>query len=61
MAVALAKKNNTRLHILHISTEKETHLFDNKTPLKDKRITAEACVHHLWFSDARLRHKGKFN
>jgi dihydroorotase len=52
MAVALAKKNNTRLHILHISTEKETHLFDNTIPLKDKRITAEACIHHLWFSDA---------
>ena len=51
MAVALAKKHNARLHILHISTEKETHLFENTTPLKDKRITAEACIHHLWFSD----------
>jgi len=58
MAVALAKKNNTRLHILHISTEKETHLFDNTIPLKDKRITAEACVHHLWFSDADYKTKG---
>ncbi len=51
LAVELAKKYNTRLHILHISTAKELELFDNKTPLKEKRITAEACVHHLWFSD----------
>jgi dihydroorotase len=58
MAVALAKKHNTRLHILHISTEKETHLFQNTTPLKDKRITAEACVHHLWFSDEDYETKG---
>ncbi|GAB2981773.1 dihydroorotase [Mucilaginibacter puniceus] len=58
MAVELAKKHNTRLHILHISTEKETHLFDNTTPLKDKRITAEACIHHLWFSDADYETKG---
>ncbi|QKJ29829.1 dihydroorotase [Mucilaginibacter mali] len=58
MAVELAKKNNTRLHILHISTEKETHLFDNSIPLKDKRITAEACVHHLWFSDSDYATKG---
>jgi dihydroorotase len=58
MAVELAKKNNTRLHILHISTEKETHLFDHSIPLKDKRITAEACVHHLWFSDADYATKG---
>ncbi|MEO6149884.1 MAG: dihydroorotase [Mucilaginibacter sp.] len=58
MAVDLAKKHGTRLHILHISTEKETHLFDNTTPLKDKRITAEACVHHLWFSDADYKTKG---
>lgn len=58
MAVELAKKHNTRLHILHISTEKETHLFDNTIPLKDKRITAEACIHHLWFSDADYETKG---
>jgi dihydroorotase len=51
LAVELAKKHNTRLHILHISTAKELSLFDNKTPLKQKRITAEACIHHLWFSD----------
>jgi len=48
-AVALAKKYNTRLHILHISTEEELELFDNTFPLAQKRITAEACVHHLWF------------
>jgi len=58
MAVELAKKHNTRLHILHISTEKETRLFDNTMPLKDKRITAEACVHHLWFSDKDYEKKG---
>jgi dihydroorotase len=58
MAVELAKKHNTRLHILHISTERETHLFDNTIPLKDKKITAEACVHHLWFSDADYETKG---
>jgi len=58
MAVELAKKYGTRLHILHISTEKETHLFDNNTPLKDKKITAEACIHHLWFSDKDYESKG---
>src|ERR1700748_2596500 len=58
MAVELAKKHNTRLHILHISTGRETQLFDNETPLKDKRITAEACVHHLWFSDKDYPLKG---
>ena len=49
-AVQLAKKYNTRLHILHISTEKELQLFTNLFPLKDKRITAEVCVHHLHFT-----------
>ncbi len=58
MAVELANKHGSRLHILHISTEKETHLFDNTTPLKDKRITAEACIHHLWFSDEDYKTKG---
>lgn len=57
-AVELAKKHNTRLHILHISTAKELALFDNTLPLKDKRITAEACVHHLWFSDKDYKEKG---
>ena len=60
MAVELAKKHNTRLHILHISTAKETNLFDNKTLLKDKKITAEACVHHLWFTDKDYENKGTF-
>jgi len=59
-AVELAKKNNTRLHILHISTAKETSLFDNSIPLEKKRITAEACIHHLWFSDADYLTKGNF-
>ncbi len=60
LAVELAKKYNTRLHILHISTAKEIALFDNKTPLKQKRITAEACIHHLWFSDEDYKTKGAF-
>lgn len=51
-AIELAKKHGTRLHILHISTAKETHQFDNSIPLEKKKITAEACVHHLWFNDA---------
>lgn len=59
-AVELAKKHNTRLHILHISTGKETHLFQNDIPLEKKRITAEACVHHLWFSDKDYLSKGNF-
>lgn len=50
-AVGLAKKFGTRLHILHISTAKETTLFDNTIPLEQKKITAEACIHHLWFND----------
>ena len=59
-AVELAKKNNTRLHILHISTGKETHLFGNELPLKEKRITSEACIHHLWFSEEDYDTKGAF-
>lgn len=50
-AVALAKKHGTRLHVLHLSTARELELFDHQTPLPDKKITAEACVHHLWFND----------
>jgi dihydroorotase len=57
-AIALAKKYNTRLHILHISTEEELALFDNTIPLKEKRITAEACIHHLWFNDSDYDTKG---
>lgn len=59
-AVNLAKKYNTRLHILHISTAKELELFDNTIPLKQKRITAEACIHHLWFNDEDYKTKGNF-
>ena len=50
LAVELAKKHNTRLHILHLTTADEMALFDAETPLKDKRITAEVCVHHLTFN-----------
>lgn len=57
-AIALAKKTGARLHVFHLSTEKETHLFDNSIPLKDKKITAEVCVHHLWFSDQDYATKG---
>jgi dihydroorotase len=59
-AVELAKTYNTRLHILHISTAKELSLFSNKIPLKQKRITAEACIHHLWFNDDDYKTKGNF-
>lgn len=58
MAVRLAQKHGSRLHILHISTAKELELFDNTIPLKDKKITAEACIHHMWFTDADYEHKG---
>ncbi|MEQ9426626.1 MAG: dihydroorotase [Cyclobacteriaceae bacterium] len=57
-AVGLAKKHGTKLHILHISTGKETELFDNTIPLKEKRITSEACIHHLWFDDSSYDKKG---
>jgi len=60
LAVSLAKKHNARLHVLHISTEKELSLFENKTPLSEKRITAEACVHHLWFTEEDYDQKGAF-
>ena len=57
-AINLAEKHGTRFHVLHISTAKETELFDNTIPLKKKKITAEACVHHLWFSDKDYEKKG---
>jgi len=60
MAVELAKKYNTRLHILHISTAKELDLFRNDIPLEEKRITAEACIHHMWFSDKDYDEKGTY-
>lgn len=58
MAVDLAKKNNTRLHILHISTEEELALFETGKAVKDKKITAEVCVHHLWFDAAQYENLG---
>lgn len=58
LAIEMAKRYNTRLHILHISTEKEIELFNNLFPLKNKRITAEACVHHLWFDADRYQTMG---
>ena len=64
LAVDLATRHNTRLHILHISTAKEINLFTNSIPLEDKRITSEACVHHMYFSDKdyeRLGNKIKCN
>lgn len=57
-AVELARKHGSRLHVLHISTARETSLFDNTLPLKEKKITAEACVHHLWMDDTWYAAKG---
>jgi len=59
-AVELAKEYNTRLHILHISTEKEVGLFDNTKPLKEKRITSEVCVHHLYFQQEDYARLGAY-
>ncbi|MBC8320353.1 MAG: dihydroorotase [Bacteroidetes bacterium] len=59
-AVNLAKKYGTRLHVLHLSTEKEMVLFENELPLEEKKITAEVCVHHLWFSEEDYNEKGNF-
>lgn len=57
-AIKLAEKTGARLHVFHLSTEKETHLFSNKKPLAKKKITAEVCVHHLWFTDEDYKTKG---
>ena len=57
-AVELAKKTGARLHVFHVSTAKETELFRNDIPLKDKKITAEVCVHHLTFTDVDYETKG---
>ncbi|GER60370.1 dihydroorotase [Patiriisocius marinus] len=57
-AVELAKKTGARLHVFHLSTAKETKLFDKRKALKDKKITAEVCVHHLWFTDEDYATKG---
>jgi dihydroorotase len=56
--VDLARNHGTKLHVLHISTAKEVLLFDDTLPLTEKRITAEACVHHLWFSEEDYEDKG---
>ncbi|MEA3463133.1 MAG: dihydroorotase [Bacteroidota bacterium] len=58
LAVELAKKHNARLHVLHISTAKELDLFQQGTDFDKKRITAEVCIHHLWFHDGDYEHKG---
>ena len=57
-AIALAKKTGARLHVFHLSTAKEMELFTNKIPLEQKQITAEVCIHHLWFTDADYDAKG---
>lgn len=57
-AIALAKETGARLHVFHLSTAEETALFDNTIPLKDKKITSEVCVHHLWFSSDDYAKKG---
>lgn len=59
-AVEMAKRHGTRLHILHISTAKELDLFRNDIPLKEKQITAEACTHHLWFTNDDYETKGNY-
>ena len=59
-AIALAKKTGARLHIFHLSTAKEMDLFTNKIPLEEKKITAEVCIHHLWFTNADYDTKGNF-
>ena len=59
-AIELAKKTGARLHVFHLSTAKEMELFTNKIPLEEKQITAEVCVHHLWFTDKDYDTKGAF-
>ncbi len=59
-AIALAKKTGARLHVFHLSTAKEMELFSNKIPLAEKQITAEVCIHHLWFSNEDYVTKGNF-
>ncbi|MHC1707796.1 MAG: dihydroorotase [Bacteroidales bacterium] len=57
-AVQLARKYNSRFHLIHVSTARELQLLDNTIPLKDKRITSEVCVHHLWFNESDYPVKG---
>ena len=59
-AIKLAKKTGARLHVFHLSTAKETALFSNKIPVEKKQITAEVCVHHLWFDDSNYKEKGTY-
>jgi len=58
LAMNLARKNNTRLHIIHLSTQDEVKLFSSDIPLGQKRITSEACIHHLWFDESDYQRKG---
>jgi dihydroorotase len=60
IAAELATKHDARLHILHISTAKEISIFDNDRPISEKKVTAEACIHHMWFSDEDYESKGTF-
>jgi len=57
-AINLAKKHDSRFHVYHVSTERETALFSNSKPLGEKKITSEACIHHLWFDDSSYDEKG---
>ena len=57
-AIALAKRTGARLHVFHVSTGRETELFTNSIPLEEKKITAEVCIHHLWFTDEDYAEKG---
>ena len=59
-AIALAKETGARLHVFHLSTAQETNLFDNNLPLAEKKITAEVCTHHLWFTSEDYKEKGTF-
>ncbi len=59
-AIALAKKTGARLHVFHLSTAKEMELLTNKIPVEEKQITAEVCIHHLWFTEADYETKGNF-
>jgi len=60
LAVSLAKKYNSRLHVYHLTTAKEMDLFDNTIPLEEKRITTEVCAHHLWFDDSAYQKIGSW-
>lgn len=60
IVVEMARTHGTKLHVLHISTGKEVGLFDNSLPLAEKRITAEACIHHLWFAEEDYKSKGNW-